>query len=66
VWLDHFTMESVEVPARWRVVQFDRKVPSTRYRIVRWEDVSALEATVERSMALLARTVEIDLNAHQC
>lgn len=62
VWLDHFTGESVEVPAPWHIVQLDKKVLPTRYRIVRWDDVPAIEATAERSMALLARPVEIDLN----
>lgn len=62
VWIDHFTRDSVEVPAPWRVVQLNSKVPPTRYRITRWDDVSAIEATAERSMALLARPVEIDLS----
>ncbi len=62
VWLDHFTKESVEVPAPWRVVQLDKKVLPTSYRIVRWDNVFAIEATAERSMALLVRPVEIDLN----
>ena len=62
VWFDHFTKEPVEVPAPWRVVQLDKKVSPTRYRVIRWDDVFAIEATAERSMALLARPVEIDLN----
>ena len=62
VWLDHFTKESVEVPAPWRVVQLNSKVPPTRYRIVRWDEVPAIEATAERSMTLLARPVEINLS----
>jgi len=62
VWLDRFDREAVDVPAPWRVVQLDRKVPPTRYRVTRWDDVFAIEATAERSMALLARPVEIDLN----
>ena len=62
VWLDHFTKESVEVPAPWRVVQLDTKILPTRYRIARWDDVFAIEAIAERSMALLARPVEIDLS----
>lgn len=62
VWLDRFTGESVEVPAPWRVVQLDKKVLPTRYRVTRWDDVLAIEANAERSMALLARPVEVDLN----
>ncbi len=62
VWLDRFTRESVEVPAPWRVVQLDRKVPPTRYRITLWDGHYAIEAGTDHSMALLARPVEIDLN----
>lgn len=62
VWLDHFDREAVDAPAPWRVVQLDRKVPPTRYRVMRWDDVLAIEGIAERSMALLARPVEIDLN----
>ena len=62
VWLDRFVEESVEVPAPWRVVQLDKKVLPTRYRVTRWDDVFAIEAVAEHSMALLARPVEIDLN----
>jgi len=62
VWLDHFAQEAADVPAPWRVVQLDRKVPPTRYRITLWDGHHAIEATAERSMALLARPVEIDLN----
>lgn len=62
VRLDHLTQESVDVPPPWQVVQLNKKVPPTRYRITRWDDVLAIEATAERSMALLARPVEVDLN----
>lgn len=62
VWLDHFTRESVEVPAPWHIVQLDNKVSPTRYRVIRWDDVFAIEAAAERSMALLARPVEVDLS----
>ena len=62
VRLDHFTQESVDVPLPWQVIQLNKKVSPTRYRVIRWDDVLAIEATAERSMALLARPVEIDLN----
>ena len=62
VWLDRFDQEAAEVPPPWRVVQLDRKVPPTRYRISHWDDIFAIEASAERSMALLARPVEVDLN----
>lgn len=59
--LDHFPGESEKVPAPWQVIQLDKKVPPTRYRVARWDGVVAIEATAERSMALLARMVDVDL-----
>lgn len=62
VILDHFTKESADVPSPWQVVQLNKKVSPTRYRVTRWDDVLAIEATAEHSMSLLARPVEVDLN----
>lgn len=62
VRLDRFANESLKVPAPWQVVQLDKKVPPTVYRLTRWDSVMAIEATAEQSMALLARPVEVDLN----
>ncbi len=62
VWLDRFDQEATSVPPPWRVVQLDRKVPPTRYRITLWDGHHAIEASADHSMALLARPVEIDLN----
>ena len=62
VWLDHFSGGSMKMPALWQIVQLDKKVPPTRYRLTRWDGVLAIEATAEHSMALLARAVEVDLN----
>lgn len=62
VKLDHFDNESEQVPAPWQVIQLDKKVPATHYRVARWDGVLAVEATAEKSMALLARPVEVDLN----
>ena len=62
VWLDHFSGESAKIPAPWQIVQLNKKVPPTRYRLTRWDGVSAIEATAEHSMALLARPVEVDLD----
>jgi len=61
-WLARFSGESAEVPAPWQVVRLDKKVPPTLYRVAHWDGVSAIEATAEHSMALLARPVEVDLN----
>lgn len=62
VRLDHFTNETVKVPAPWQIVQLDKKISPTHYQVTRWDGVTAIEATADHSMALLARPVEIDLN----
>ncbi len=62
VRLDHFTQESVDVPSPWQLIQLNKKIPPTHYRVTRWDNVLAIEATADRSMALLARPVEVDLN----
>jgi len=61
LWLARFPGESAEVPAPWKIIRLDKKVPPTLYRVAHWDGVSAIEATAEHSMALLARTVEVDL-----
>jgi hypothetical protein len=45
------------------VVQISRKVPPTKYRRAQVAGVQAIEARAERSMALLARPIAIDLAA---
>lgn len=62
IWLDHFAKSSFEVPYPWRIAQLDRSVSPTRYRVTRWDGVLAIEAISERSMALLTRPVDVDLN----
>lgn len=62
VWLDRFVKEAVDVPAPWRIVQLNSRVTPTRYRVIRWDDIFAIEAIAEHSMALLARPAEVDLN----
>jgi len=61
VRLYDFTAESAAVPAPWQVVQFSKKTLPTQYRIRQWDGVTAIEAIADRSMALLARPVAIDL-----
>jgi hypothetical protein len=60
--LDHFDHASAQVPAPWQVVRLDKKIPLTQYQVTRWDGVIAIEATADRSMALLARPVEVDLD----
>jgi hypothetical protein len=62
VWVGQFAGSGAP-PAPWRVVQIDRKVPLTRYRRAMVAGISAIEARSQRSMALLARPISLDLSA---
>ena len=61
VWLDRFPDSTEQVPAPWQVVQLNKDIPATGYRLTRWDGVNAIEASADKSMALLARPVEVDL-----
>ena len=50
-------------PAPWRLVRFDEDIPATRYHVREWDGVNAIEAVAQRSMALLARPLTVDLVA---
>ncbi len=50
-------------PAPWRVVRISKKVPPTRYRVTRIDGITAVEGVADKSMALLARPLAIDLEA---
>jgi hypothetical protein len=63
VEVGRFSPSSDTLPAPWQVIRFDEKIPATAYRTIRWEKVAAVEARADASMALLARGVEVDLNA---
>lgn len=62
IWVGRFPASGA-VPAPWRVVQMNRKVPPTAYRPARVAGVQAIEARSQRSMALLARPISVDLAA---
>ena len=62
VWVGQFPGSGAP-PAPWRVVQLSRKVPPTRYSGATIAGIRAIEARSERSMALLARPIAIDLAA---
>ena len=47
--------------AGWAVVRIDKKVPATRYEPISVGGVNAVQARAVRSMALLTRTVTVDL-----
>ncbi|WP_341907558.1 DUF3047 domain-containing protein [Polaromonas sp. YR568] len=58
-----FAASGEAVPAPWKVVQIDDRVPATRYRTFQWDGRAAVEATANASMALLARPLTVDLQA---
>ncbi|MGP1683890.1 MAG: DUF3047 domain-containing protein, partial [Giesbergeria sp.] len=50
-------------PAPWRVVQLNTKVPPTQYRLAVVDSVAAVQAQADASMALLGRSLAIDIHA---
>ena len=56
-----FDAAQPEIPAPWEVRSVTRRVPPTQYRVRQWEGVAAVEALADHSMAMLARTVTVDL-----
>ncbi len=46
----------------WSVVSIDKKVPVTRYRLVRKDGVVAIEAHADRSQALFVRDIDLALD----
>lgn len=61
VWVGRFDDADTAVPAPWRLLQLDKHVAATQYRVRSWDGVPAVEATADSSMTLLARPIEIDL-----
>ncbi|HEV2748296.1 MAG TPA: DUF3047 domain-containing protein [Allosphingosinicella sp.] len=62
VWIGRFS-GSGPPPAPWRIVRLGSKVPPTRYRVTEVDGVLAVEARADKSMALLARPLSIDMAA---
>lgn len=60
LWVGRFSA-SGEIPAPWKVEQLNKGIPPTTYRLREWDGVAAIEARAERSMALMARSVDVDL-----
>jgi hypothetical protein len=62
VRVGEFTAALSVPPPPWEIVHLDKRVPPTRYQVIEWDGVTAVEAVAEHSMALLARPLVIDLN----
>ncbi|MFB1031822.1 MAG: DUF3047 domain-containing protein, partial [Thauera sp.] len=67
-WVGRFPAGAAGLPEPWRVQQLDERIAPTRDALKTWDGVVAVEAVAERSMALLGRPLDIDLEAtpHLC
>ena len=61
LWVGRFSESGVSVPSPWRIERIDERVPATRYQLSLWDGVYAIEARANKSMALMGRPLEIDL-----
>jgi len=60
LWVGQFSKPGVP-EAPWRVVQLNKKVPPTRYKVMEMDGVLGVEAVAEKSMAVLTRPMSVDL-----
>lgn len=60
LWVGRFPAEGA-LPAPWQVQQLNTDIAPTRYGLRAWDGVAAVEAHAAKSMALLARSVNVDL-----
>ena len=58
-----FPTQAGDPPSPWRVIQLSAQVAPTQYKTRLWDGVAAVEARADSSMALLARPLEVDLQA---
>lgn len=60
VWVGRFP-DSGALPPPWQIEHLNKEFAPTRYGLRVWDGVPAVEAIAVKSMALLARPVEVDL-----
>ncbi|MBI5898461.1 MAG: DUF3047 domain-containing protein [Rhodocyclales bacterium] len=63
LWVGRFDPAQGEQPPGWRIERPNPNTPPTRYRVRMWDGVAAVEAWATKSMALLARELDINLAA---
>lgn len=63
VVIGKFSSSKAEIPSPWQIIRLEAHVPATSYRVTLWDGVDAVEARAERSMALLGRSVDVNLNS---
>lgn len=57
-----FSEVNKSIPEPWQEVRFDEKIPATQYQIKSWGERMAVYAEAQGSMALMARSVSVDLD----
>lgn len=61
VTIGRFDSDSLSLPIGWQIIQLEKNVTPTQYRSLYWDGVNAIESQANRSMALMARKVDVDL-----
>ncbi|WP_310492103.1 DUF3047 domain-containing protein [Dechloromonas sp.] len=61
LWVGRFSETDAAIPALWKIEHLDQRVLPTQYAVRKWDGVVAVEAKAKKSMALLGRTVTVDL-----
>ncbi|TXT31856.1 MAG: hypothetical protein FD131_779 [Rhodocyclaceae bacterium] len=61
LWVGKFNETDTAIPAPWKIEHLDQRVPPTQYAARQWDGVAAIEAKAKKSMALLGRTLTVDL-----
>jgi len=61
VWIGRFDPAGAVIPAPWEVRSVDKRLAPTRYQPRLWDGVAAVESLADRSMAMLARPLSMDL-----
>jgi len=61
LWVGRFSETDAAIPAPWKIEHLDQRVLPTQYAVRKWDGVVAVEAKAKKSMALLGRTVTVDL-----
>jgi hypothetical protein len=62
VTVGRFDADQTTLPSHWQIIQLEKNVPPTQYRLLHWDGVHAVEAQANRSMALLGRRIDVDLS----
>jgi len=61
LWVGKFLPGAGGLPLPWKVELLNKDIPPTSYTVREWDGVQAIEARAIKSMALLARSLEVDL-----